>query len=63
MAYGHKKSLAEFFKILKDLGFRANSYWSQIKDCIIKTLIAAQPFIVSNYKACRPNDNTYNMCF
>ena len=54
MSYGHKKSLAEFFRTLKEMGFKANSYWSQIKDNIIKTLISAQPFLVSNYKTCRP---------
>lgn len=63
MTHGHKKSLAEFFKILKEMGYRANSYWSQIKDNIIKTLIAAQPYILANYKSSRPLEPTTNMCF
>ena len=36
------------------MGYRANYYWSQIKDQIIKTLLAAQPMLVANYKSCRP---------
>jgi len=63
MTYGHKKSLAEFFKTLKEMGFKANSYWSQIKENIIKTLITAQPYLLNNYKACRPHESTYGMCF
>lgn len=54
MNYGHKKSLAEFFKTLKEMGYKANSFWSQIKDQIIKTLIAAQPMLAANYKTSRP---------
>ncbi len=63
MSYGHKKSLAEFFKSLKEMGYRANVYWTQIKDQIIKTLIAAQPMLVANYRSCRPTEPTFNMCF
>ncbi len=63
MTHGHKQSLAEFFKNLKDEGYRANLYWSQIKDNIIKTIIAAQPYLLSNYKLCRPQEATNNMCF
>ena len=63
MSHGHKKSLAEFFKSLKEMGYRANAYWSQIKDNIIKTIIAAQPYLLANYKLCRPQEATANMCF
>lgn len=45
------------------MGYKANLYWSQIKDNIVKTLIAAQPFLLANYKTCRPLEPTYNMCF
>ncbi len=48
---------------MKDLGYKANLYWSQIKDNITKTLIAAQPYLLGNYKMCRPQESTYNMCF
>jgi len=54
MTYGHKKSLAEFFKTLQEMGYKANAFWNQIRDQIIKTLAAAQPMLVSNYKTCRP---------
>lgn len=63
MSHGHKKSLAEFFKSLKEMGYRANAYWSQIKDNIIKTILAAQPYLLANYKICRPQEATSNMCF
>lgn len=45
------------------MGYKANAYWSQIKEQIIKTLLAAQPLLVSNYKTCRPQENVYSMCF
>lgn len=63
LSHGHKKSIAEFFKILKDIGYRANLYWSQIKDIIIKTLIAGQPHLSYSYKVSRPNDFVNDMCF
>lgn len=45
------------------MGFKANLYWSQIKDEIIKTIVAAQPYLLSNYKACRPQEPTFDKCF
>ena len=63
MTHGHKKSLAEFFRGLKEMGYRANTYWSQIKDGVVKTILAAQPYILSNYSMCRPQETTSNMCF
>lgn len=63
MTQGHKKSLAEFFKALKEMGYKANQYWSQIKDIIIKTMIAAQPQISHHYRLGRANDSTQDMCF
>lgn len=63
LSHGHKKSLAEFFQSLKELGLRATNYWGQIKDCIVKTLVAAQPQLVSNYRQCRPHESGCNMCF
>ena len=45
------------------MGYKANSFWSQIKDNIIKTLISAQPYLVNNYKTCQPNELTYSMCY
>ena len=63
LTHGHKKSLAEFFQCLKEMGLRANAYWSQVKDCIVKTLLAAQPQILNNYRLCRPNEAGTNRCF
>lgn len=63
MSHGHKKSLAEFFRILKEKGYKANHYWGEIKENIIKTIIAAQPSLLSNYKSSRLQEPTSNMCF
>ena len=45
------------------MGLRANAYWSQVKDCIVKTLLAAQPQILNNYRLCRPQEAGANRCF
>jgi len=45
------------------MGYRANSYWAQIKDIIIKTIITAQPHLIGNYKSSRPTDPIHDMCF
>lgn len=45
LSYGHKKSLAEFFQTLKNMGLKASQYWADIKDIIIKTMISGQPHL------------------
>lgn len=45
MNYGHKKSLAEFFKILKSKAIDTNKIWSDIKQAVVKTIIAVQPHL------------------
>lgn len=63
LSYGHKKSLAEFFQTLKAMGFKAHQYWSDIKDIIIKTLIAGQPHLQHEYRMAQPHNLSNNMCF
>jgi tubulin polyglutamylase TTLL6/13 len=63
LSYGHKKSLAEFFQTLKSLGYKAHQYWSDIKDIIIKTMIAGQPHLQHEYRMAQPNNLANNMCF
>lgn len=46
---GHKKSLAEFFQMLKVLGLPAYDYWSNIKDISVKVLIAGLPWLKQEY--------------
>jgi hypothetical protein len=45
MNYGHKKSLAEFFKILKTKGIDTNTIWKDIKQAVVKTIVAVQPHL------------------
>jgi hypothetical protein len=45
------------------MGLRANLYWSQIKDQIVKTVIAVQPYLLNNYRVCRPGETNYGMCY
>ncbi len=63
LSYGHKKSLAQFFKTLKSQGLPAHNYWSDIKDVIIKTMISGQPFLQHDYRMCQPYNLQNNMCF
>ena len=63
MNFGHKRSLAEFFRTLKAQGVNSASLWSQIKDIAAKTLISAQPFLAHEYRVAQPNNPANNMCF
>lgn len=45
LSFGHKKSMAEFFQTLKNMGLKASHYWSSIKDTIVKTIISGQPHL------------------
>jgi hypothetical protein len=48
---------------LKSLGYKAHQYWSDIKDIIIKTMIAGQPHLQHEYRMAQPNNLANNMCF
>lgn len=48
---------------MKSLGYKAHQYWSDIKDIIIKTMIAGQPHLQHEYRMAQPNNLANNMCF
>lgn len=63
LSHGHKKSLAEFFQTLKNFDLPAHDYWSQIKDQIVKTLIAGQSHLMHEYRMAQPHNFANDMCF
>jgi tubulin polyglutamylase TTLL6/13 len=61
--YGHKKSLAEFFKSLQSEGCNSYRCWRQIKECIVKTIISVQPHLHAEYRKAQPKNQSESLCF
>lgn len=61
-ASGHKWSLKVLWAELEKLGFCRDKLWSDIKDVVLKTLIASEPHIVTQiHKNCAHQRNCYEL--
>lgn len=63
MNKGHKRSLSSILQKLSELGQDREKVWEKIKQCIVKTIISAQPLLAHQYKSSQPNNYANNMCF
>lgn len=59
----HKRSLSSILKMLEKEGKDSAGLWDDICDIIIKTLITAQPFLATTYRAGQSADFYNGMCF
>jgi len=63
-AMGHKRSLRFTLRYFKrQTGINPNDIMNQIKDIIVKTLIAGQPHVSEAFKSCQLDDYENSMCF
>jgi tubulin polyglutamylase TTLL6/13 len=63
-AIGHKRSLNFTLRYLKRcVSVDPEAIMTQIKDIVVKTLIAAQPHVNDAFKSCQPEDFENSMCF
>lgn len=61
---GHKRSLKFTMRYLKNVkGEDTETLWDNIKDIIVKTLIAGHPTLNHVYKSCQPDDLENSLCF
>lgn len=60
---GHKRTLKKVLERLKADGQDTDRIMGEIKDVIIKTLIAIQQELAHNYRACQPSDLEGLLCF
>lgn len=60
---GHKRSLGAMLKILKKEGANIENLMTDIKQIIVKTIIAGQPQLAYLYKVCQPECPDNSMCF
>lgn len=61
---GHKRSLRFTLRYFKrHLGIDPERVMEQIKDIVVKTLIAAQPHVSEAFKSCQLEDFENSMCF
>ena len=63
MSQGHKRSLTSVLLQLKELGLDTTKIWSDICDCVVKTLISVQPILGHTYRSCQPRNISNDMCF
>mmetsp|Transcript_34585 Transcript_34585/g.42601 ORF Transcript_34585/g.42601 Transcript_34585/m.42601 type:complete len:114 (-) Transcript_34585:4624-4965(-) len=60
---GHKRSLNAILKILQCCGADREKLFREIKDIIVKTICASQPYLAHLYRSCQPEDLDGSMCF
>ena len=60
---GHKRSLAAVLNILQEEGADIEKFMENVKDLIVKTIIAAQPQLSYLYKICQPQSLDNSMAF
>ena len=60
---GHKRSLTATFTTLQENGVDIDQLWEEIKDLIVKTILAIEPHLSSSYRGSQPNDQSNSMAF
>lgn len=61
-AVGHKWSLRVLWSKLEEMGYRKNEIWQDIKDIVLKTLIASEGHIVTQlHKNCANQRNCFEL--
>lgn len=63
MGIGHKRSLSFVMEELRKQGNDVVGLKEKIKDIVIKTLLTGMPVIAEQYRACKPEEYSGNMCF
>ena len=60
---GHKRSITSLLSYLKQAGYATDRLWGQIKQLIVKTLLAVQPHLAHVYHSLLGDDNVGFTCF
>ncbi|KRX01263.1 hypothetical protein PPERSA_11710 [Pseudocohnilembus persalinus] len=60
---GHKRSFTAVLKELYQQGRDVNTLYMEIRQIIVKSIIAAQPQMSYLYKHCQPKEKVTDMCF
>lgn len=63
MSVGHKRSLASVYELLEKQGVAVGPLKAEIKDILIKTLIVGLPLLRHQYRSCKIENYSGDMCF
>jgi len=62
---GHKRSMTAIWEHIRqnEPGFDVDKLWSDIQDCLAKTIISVHPTLHHTYRSAQPDDQENSICF